>query len=219
MATDLRVDRVTIRRGPDAIIDGLGFTATAGSLVAINGAPGTGKSTALDVVAGRRRPDSGTATLDDTPVGDSRLTHRIAFMSQAHELLPTLTAHENVALGAMSTGTPAVDAWQRARDVLDQLGVPRAAQVNLAEELSGGQHQRVALARTLAGNPLLVVADDPTSELDETSVELALDALRTSAAVGTIVVVATTDPRLLSRADVRVDLDALRAARPVGRTR
>jgi ABC-type lipoprotein export system ATPase subunit len=79
--------------------------------------------------------------------------------------------------------------------------------LGLAEELSGGQHQRVALARTMAGHPALVVADDPTSELDETSVGLAVEAIVECVGTGTIVVLATTEPRLLAAADMVLELD------------
>ncbi len=198
MSAGLTLTAVAITRGRRHLVDGLSLDAPPGTLVAIIGVAGSGKSAVLDAIAGHRRVDAGTVTVDG----------RVAYVSQAHDLIPTLTALENVALAALASGATPDDSWQRAAYCLDRLGLPAAAQANLAEELSGGQHQRVALARALTADAAVVVADDPTSELDEASVDRAVDAIREVLANGAVVVVATGEPRLLAAAGLIVDLDA-----------
>ena len=198
MSAGLTLTAVAITRGKRHLVDGLSLAAASGTLVAVTGLAGSGKSAVLEAIAGHTRADAGTVSVDG----------RIAYVSQAHDLIPTLTALENVALAALAAGATPDESWHRAAHWLDRLGLPAAAQANLAEELSGGQHQRVALARALAADAAVVVADDPTSELDEASVERAVDAMGEVVATGTIVVVATGEPRLLAAAGLIVDLDA-----------
>ncbi len=198
MSAGLTLTSVAITRGKRHLVDELSLAAPPGTLVVIVGVAGSGKSAVLDAIAGHARVDAGTVAVDG----------RVAYVSQAHELIATLTALENVALAALAAGTTPDDSWQRAAHWLDRLGLPAAAQANLAEELSGGQHQRVALARALAADAALVVADDPTSELDEASVERAVDAIHEVLAKGAVVVIATGEPQLLAAAGLIVDLDA-----------
>ena len=145
MSAGLTLTAVAITRGKRHLVDGLSLAAPPGTLVAIIGVAGSGKSAVLDAIAGHGRVDAGTVDVDG----------RVAYVSQAHDLIPTLTALENVALAALAAGATPDDSWQRAAHWLDRLGLPAAAQANLAEELSGGQHQRVALARALTADAAL----------------------------------------------------------------
>jgi putative ABC transport system ATP-binding protein len=208
MTPGLVLDDVGLARREAAPVSALSVTAQPGNIVAIVGAVGSGKSSLLEAIGPHRRRDHGSVRLHGIDIADRRLAHRIATVSQDHALVATLTATENVMLTAMGTQIRPEDAWAYSRDHLDRLDLPRAAQSNLAEELSGGQHQRVALARALAGDPALLLADDPTSELDEVSVGRAIDALQLAARAGTIVVVASAEPRVADAAHIVLDLDA-----------
>jgi ABC-type lipoprotein export system ATPase subunit len=208
MTAGLSLDGVTIVRKGQSIVHDVTGSVTPGSIVAIIGSAGTGKSTLLEVLAGQRIASAGSIYLDGVSIRDAHESGQVGFVAQAHDLVPTLTAVENVALAALAHGVRPDEAWERSATWLNRLDVPKAAQANLAEELSGGQHQRVALARALAGGYALVAADEPTSELDATSEQRAFDALRLAAAHGAIVVVATASDLLRRLATHVIDLDS-----------
>jgi putative ABC transport system ATP-binding protein len=123
--------------------------------------------------------------------------------------LDALTAVENVALPLLARKVPAEEAWKRAEGQLGRLDLNAALWHNLAEQLSGGQRQRVAFARATVHRPQLLVADDPTSELDSASAELVVSVLRDLAGTGSVIVLATSDPELAARADLSLDLGDL----------
>jgi len=184
------------------------FAVAPGEMVALVGRSGSGKTTLLNLLGGLDRPDSGTVHLDGTEVtgldddGLSRLRRdSVSYVFQTFGLIPTLTASENVGVPLRLRRAPASDRERRVDLLLELVGLRDHAGQRPAE-LSGGQQQRVAIARALAGSPRLLVADEPTGQLDaETglSVMALLRAIVDSE--GVTAVVATHDPVMMSLAD------------------
>jgi putative ABC transport system ATP-binding protein len=188
-------------------VDGVDLVVEQGEAVSIMGPSGCGKSTLLHLLGGLERPDAGSLTLGDRRVDGlseaswARLRRRtIGFVFQAFHLVDELTAVENVELPALLIGTSRRAARRRATELLERLGVADRAG-HLPDRLSGGQMQRVALARALINEPLLVLADEPTGNLDShtTSEILRLFAeLRDS---GQTLLLVTHDPRVAATAE------------------
>jgi len=186
-----------------------------GELVAIVGKSGSGKSTLLNMLGGIDEPTSGSVTVAGTilnGLGENRLAawrgRTVGFVFQFFQLLPTLTAAENVMLPMdFCRSFPAGERRKRALDLLGRFGV--AAQADkLPSALSGGEQQRVAIARALANDPPLVLADEPTGNLDSTTAGAVLDLFRNMADSGTTVVIATHDrdiARVIDRTVVLAD--------------
>ena len=162
---------------------GIDLAIAAGELVALRGESGVGKSTLLNLVAGLDWPDEGQVVFGGVALSsmtqEQVLLFRrrsLGFVFQAFHLLPHLTALQNVLIPAMLGGVPLREAEQSARHVLDTLGLSNRAD-GLPGELSGGEQQRVAIARALAHHPELVLADEPTGNLDPDTARRALDLL------------------------------------------
>jgi putative ABC transport system ATP-binding protein/lipoprotein-releasing system ATP-binding protein len=185
-----------------------------GSRVALMGPSGSGKSTLLHLMAGLDEPTVGTV---DWPALGDRGDLRpgpVAVVFQGPSLIPALTVLENVALPLTLAGSAAEDASRRARDSLGRLGLSDLAE-KLPEEISGGPSQRVAVARALAGAPRLVLADEPTGQLDRAGAAAVVDALLAAADhSGAALVVATHDPAVASRLPARWALSGGRLIRP-----
>ncbi|WP_326788781.1 ABC transporter ATP-binding protein [Streptomyces sp. NBC_00151] len=152
------------------LFGGLGLTVRTGESVAVIGPSGAGKSTLLSCVAGLIKPSSGTIRICGTNIVGVKQTRlaslrsrTIGMVFQSGELLPELSALDNVALAAMLSRVDTGDAYERAQRLLDELGVPAA---ETTEELSGGERQRTAVARALINSPALLLADEPTGALD-----------------------------------------------------
>ncbi|HST64712.1 MAG TPA: ATP-binding cassette domain-containing protein [Mycobacteriales bacterium] len=177
----LQAVAVSVRYGDLVAVHPATFTLAPGQLLAVTGPSGAGKSSLLWALAGAT-PCAGTV---ERP-GPTSLT------PQGNGLPSFLTAEENVLMPLLATGVPAGEARERARAALARLDLSASA-THLVDELSGGQQQRVALARTLAGAPAVILADEPTSDLDGTNRQRVIDALREEAAAGAIVVMATHD--------------------------
>ncbi|MBO0706118.1 MAG: ABC transporter ATP-binding protein [Candidatus Dormibacteraeota bacterium] len=179
----------------------------AGEVVILLGRSGSGKTTLLSLAGGLDRPDSGRVLVDGHDVTDlpdeslTRLRRRtVGWMSQSSGLLPLLTAAENVALALRILGTSAPTALEQAREALRTVGVEARAD-HRSHELSGGEQQRVALARALVKSPRLLLADEPTGQLDsETAAEVAR-LLRNVTSQDMAVLLATHDRSLLQLAD------------------
>jgi putative ABC transport system ATP-binding protein len=175
----------------------------AHSRIAITGPSGSGKSTLLHLIAGLENVTAGTLNWPD--LGADPLTHpgRIGVVFQGPSLLPALTALENVSFPLLIAGSTDDEAAELGRLALMRLGIGDLADA-LPQELSGGQSQRVAVARVLASRPRLILADEPTGQLDRRAADQVLDVLLRSADdLGAALVVATHDPLVADRLPTR----------------
>jgi len=169
---------------PREVLRGVSFDLARGEYIAIMGESGVGKSTLLNLIAGLDTPDSGTLSLDGTELtrlDDTARTllrrSRMGFVFQAIHLLPHLTVAQNVALPLALNGISTNESATRVTDMLSAVGLAQAAD-SYPRELSGGESQRVALARALVHRPLLLLADEPTGNLDAEAATQVLALLR-----------------------------------------
>jgi putative ABC transport system ATP-binding protein len=193
------------------ILKGISLVIPAGQFVAILGASGSGKSTLLGLLAGLDTPSSGEIFLDGVPIHNLAETElaavrgtKIGFVFQSYQLIETLTALENVLLphelNAEGNGL------QQARRLLDEVGLKERVD-HYPVQLSGGEQQRVALARAFVVDPPIVMADEPTGNLDSANGKLVLDLLlERNLKAGTTLVLVTHDPEVASRADRKIVL-------------
>jgi putative ABC transport system ATP-binding protein len=202
---------VTSGDAPLTILDRVSFDIEPGASVAIVGASGSGKTTLLGLLAGLDRPTEGDVRVDGTALSaldeDARAALRqrlLGFVFQSFQLLPALTALENVMLPLELAGAP--DAVARARTWLDRVGLAKRT-THYPKQLSGGEQQRVAIARAFAGEPKLLMADEPTGNLDAaTGVEVADLMFRLNREHGTTLVLVTHDATLAARCARRLSL-------------
>ncbi|HEY0192964.1 MAG TPA: ABC transporter ATP-binding protein [Kofleriaceae bacterium] len=199
--------------GSFAALAGVDLAIPAGELVAIVGRSGSGKSTLLNLIAGIDRPTAGRVRIAGTDLaglGESALAawrgRHVGVVFQFFQLLPTLTVIENVLLPIELCATlPRRAARARARELLAQVGIADQAD-KLPSALSGGQQQRAAIARALANDPPLVLADEPTGNLDSAAAEAVLGLLAGLARAGKTVVAVSHDRDIAARADRVVTL-------------
>ena len=191
------------------VLRGIDLTGRPGRIVAVTGPSGAGKTTLLWCLAGLVRPGSGTVHLGTGPVTDRDGTsdQGVVLIPQDNALASVLTATENVLVPLLAAGVDPVEAQARSARALDQVGLATAGE-QLIEELSGGQQQRVAVARGLAQRGRVVLADEPTSELDAANRARVVALLRAEADSGAAVVLATHDPEAAAECDAEVHLDA-----------
>ena len=195
-------------RTATAALRGVSFSVQPGQLVALRGRSGSGKTTLLNIVGGLDRPDSGqvrVADQDVTAMSESqRLQLRrtsVAFIFQSFGLIPILSAAENVGVPLRIAGIGAREREERVRLMLGIVGLAEHA-TQRPGELSGGQQQRVAIARALAGSPEVLLADEPTGQLDRETGRQIMRLLRTVVeSEGVTALVATHDPALIDLAD------------------
>lgn len=210
---------------PVRALAGVSLTVETGELVAIVGPSGSGKSTLLNVIGTLDRPTSGTAMIDGLDVhelSDSNLSalraYRIGFVFQQFHLADGVTALDNVADGLLYQGVPRGERRERAHAALTRVGLGRRFD-HKPNQLSGGERQRVAIARAVVGDPPLLLADEPTGNLDTVSGTTIVELLHELNSQGTTVVVITHDaeiaqrlPRQISIRDGRVVSDSEVAA-------
>ena len=186
----------------------------AGDYVALMGPSGSGKSTLLNLIAGIDKPTSGQilvagvdiAQLTDAELAAWRATH-VGFIFQFYNLMPVLTAFENVELPLQLTSLGRADRRDRVRNALALVGLSDRMD-HYPNELSGGQQQRVAIARALIADPTLIVADEPTGDLDRTTAEEILGLLeRLNREIGKTIVMVTHDPKAAERARRLIQLE------------
>ncbi len=203
LAKDFKAGEVVVHA-----LRGVSFDVMRGELLSIIGPSGSGKSTLLGLIGGLDTATSGSVELDGvdiTNMSERELTHvrnaKIGFVFQSFNLIPTLTARENVALPVQFASDRQFNPDKRAGDVLTMLGLGDRLD-HRPSQLSGGQQQRVAIARALANQPPLLLADEPTGNLDMESSQVVLDALRrVQAETGTTVIVVTHDMDIAAEAD------------------
>jgi putative ABC transport system ATP-binding protein len=199
-------------RGRDVVaLHDVDLAIPTGEMVAIQGPTGGGKSTLLQMLGALDRPTSGTITLDDRPLatlGDRKLAkvraREIGFVFQGFNLIPTLTAQENVETALAPLGLPARDRRARAVAALGAVGLGDRLR-HLPAELSGGQQQRVAIARALVKEPRVLLADEPTGNLDEETRDEIMDLLEGLwRDRGLTLIVVTHDSAIAKRAQRRL---------------
>ncbi|MBW2630574.1 MAG: ABC transporter ATP-binding protein [Deltaproteobacteria bacterium] len=163
---------------------GINLSIQKGGFVALAGPSGSGKTTMLNIIGGLDYADSGSITLDGNIINEmsqSKLAnlrlHNIGFVFQAYNLIPVLSALENVEFVMLLQGVPAAERRERATAILEDVGLKDAYSRRPAE-LSGGQQQRVAVARAIVSNPLIVLADEPTANLDSKTGEGLMEMMR-----------------------------------------
>ncbi|MGL5303538.1 MAG: ABC transporter ATP-binding protein [Aeromonas sp.] len=203
--------RFTLGGSDVAALDKISLRVAKGEYLAVMGPSGSGKSTLLNVLGLLDRPNEGrywlggddTATMAEPALAELR-GHRIGFVFQSFHLISRLTARENVELPLMLCGIAPSDRLRRSQQLLEELGLGNRAD-HRPSELSGGQRQRVAIARAMAMAPGLILADEPTGNLDSRSGEEVMNLLETlNREQGITLVVVTHDPRLGERASRRV---------------
>ena len=210
---ELREVSKTVMSGtePLTILHPLTLQIPHGQFVAIVGPSGSGKSTLLGLIAGLDAPSSGSVLIDNvdiTRLDEDSLAklrgEKVGFVFQFFHLIPSLTAYENVAVPMEIAGAP--DARVRAETLLEEVGLTGRSH-HYPSQLSGGEQQRVALARALANNPPIVLADEPTGNLDSANGRHIMELLKAiHAARGTTIVLVTHDAELAAMADARLVL-------------
>ncbi len=199
--------------GDFSALRGIDLEIQAGGFVAIVGKSGSGKSTLLNILGGIDHPSSGSVTVGGAAIQDlteNQLAawrgRKVGFVFQFFQLLPTLTSAENVMLPMDFCRTfPPRERRKRALDLLDRVGVAQQAD-KLPSSLSGGEQQRVAIARALANDPPVILADEPTGNLDSVTARAVLELLRKMATSGVTVVIATHERDIAGLIDRKIEV-------------
>jgi putative ABC transport system ATP-binding protein len=201
----LRVNNVCKSFGQEnaqtVVLDRLSLTLAQTEMVSVMGPSGCGKSTLLNLIAGIDTVDQGEIYFQDKPLHSMKEAERAAlrlshmgFVFQNYNLIPVLNATENVALPLISSGVRERDAYSKARQSLEAVGFNGKVDA-MMHELSGGQMQRIAIARAIVGDPVLILADEPTGALDESSTHMVMDLLsRINRTRGVAIFIVTHDP-------------------------
>jgi putative ABC transport system ATP-binding protein len=220
-----RVTKIYGEQPPVAALRGVSLSVGRGELVAIVGPSGSGKSTLLHVIGTLERPSSGVvriggvdaARLDDRELSLLR-AREIGFVFQQFFLAEHATVRENVADGSLYAGVPAAERYGRADAALERVGLAERASFK-PTELSGGERQRVAIARALVGRPAIVLADEPTGNLDSTTGASIMELIRELGAAGATIIMITHDPGLAEQLPRQVGMLDGRVVSDTGRDR
>jgi putative ABC transport system ATP-binding protein len=193
-------------------LSGIHMEIRKGEYVSIAGPSGCGKSTLLSILGLLDTPTAGSYTLNGKPVANLNMAERarirnreIGFIFQSFNLIGDLTVFENVELPLTYRGMKAAERKTRANEALEKVGMAHRAR-HLPSQLSGGQQQRVAVARALVGSPLIMLADEPTGNLDSRNGEAVMDLLRELHQAGATICMVTHDPRFTRHADRTIHL-------------
>lgn len=213
---EIRLLTKSYRRGGQVVpvLTNISFDIPAGNFIALMGPSGSGKSTLLNLIAGIDKPDSGSlrvngidiATLSEGELADWRAAN-VGFIFQFYNLMPVLTAFENVELPLLLTRLPRGQRRERVELALSMVGLTDRME-HYPSELSGGQQQRVAIARAFITDPVLLVADEPTGDLDRASADDILSMLaRLNSELGKTIIMVTHDPHAARSAHLIRHLD------------
>ena len=193
-------------------LSGIHMEIRKGEYVSIAGPSGCGKSTLLSILGLLDTPTGGSYTLNGQPVANLNMAERarirnreIGFIFQSFNLIGDLTVFENVELPLTYRGMKSAERKTRANEALEKVGMAHRAR-HLPSQLSGGQQQRVAVARALVGHPLILLADEPTGNLDSRNGEAVMDLLRELHRQGATICMVTHDPRFARHADRNIHL-------------
>ncbi len=200
---------------PVTAVDDVSFAIDDGQFAAIVGTSGSGKSTLLSMLGGLDKPSSGSVRVDDQVISSgsdreliSYRRNKIGFVFQAFNLIPNLNAVENVMLPMEFSGVSKADRRVRAVELLDQVGLTGEKQNRRPSRLSGGEQQRVAIARALANKPRVILADEPTGNLDSKTGKLIFAMLKDlSRSANTTVIIVTHDMNYADKTDVTFRLE------------
>jgi len=211
----VQLTSATVNYGPTPGITGIDLHVDAGTFLAVTGASGAGKTTLLWAIAGTVPLTSGTVHINGHEVRDHRaaISRGVALIPQGNGLANVLTAHENIALTLTSLGHGPASTAARTSEALDLVGLTDSRN-HLIDELSGGQQQRVAVARALATRAVVILADEPTSDLDHLNRDNILQLLRQRAQQGGIVIMATHDPEAAELSSQHIHLEEGRLSSP-----
>lgn len=215
-AVELHDVKKTYRRGEETVtaLNGISLDIPEASFLALAGPSGSGKSTALHIMGALDRPDSGSVLVKGHPVHQyterqrtELRRHSLGFVFQAYNLIPVLTARENIEYVLQLQDIEAAERHRRTQIVLDDVGLSDRAE-HFPSQLSGGQQQRVAIARAIVGNPSVVLADEPTANLDSrTGVALIDLMIELNERKGVTFVFSTHDQKILEKAHRVVQLE------------
>src|SRR6188472_1314797 len=193
-------------------LDNINIEIAKGEYVSIAGPSGCGKSTLLSILGLLDTPTEGSYVLNNRPATALSLSERarvrnreVGFIFQSFNLIGDLTVYENVELPLTYRGMPAAERKQRVERALERVGMSHRAR-HMPGQLSGGQQQRVAVARAVAGDPLILLADEPTGNLDSKSGEAVMELLRELHRAGATIIMVTHDPRYARHADRSIHL-------------
>ncbi len=191
---------------------GIHLDLKKGEYVSINGPSGCGKSTLLSILGLLDTPTGGTYVLNNQSVANLNLSQRarirnreVGFIFQAFNLIGDLTVYENVELPLTYRGMPSAERKKRSNDALEKVGMAHRTK-HFPSQLSGGQQQRVAVARAVVGEPSILLADEPTGNLDSTNGEAVMDLLRELHSAGATICMVTHDPRYSQYAERTISL-------------
>jgi putative ABC transport system ATP-binding protein len=210
---ELRTVQLSYRADGRLILDRINLLVRAGHALAVTGPSGAGKSALLGLLAGLMRPTSGEVLIDGRSIDPDEVGFRLrrAIIQQSYGLVAFLTAAENVAVPLQAMRLSRSETDRRVVAALEAVRLVSAAE-QLADELSGGQRQRVAVARALAAEPDILVADEPSSELDAENRFIVTQLLLDRAHRGSILVIATDDSEVVTACDEKISLVDGRAA-------
>ena len=205
------------KNGDDKVkaVSGISFTVPEGQFASIIGRSGSGKSTLLTLLGGLEKPTSGEVLVGGKDItkmhGHDQVEYRskeIGFVFQSYNLIPNLSALENVMIAMEFTGVPVAEQKERAADLLEEVGIEASKHRRRPGKLSGGEQQRVAIARALANRPKLILADEPTGNLDSQTGKLIFDLLhQLSRKEKTTIVAVTHDLQVAGKTDLTFKID------------
>jgi ABC-type lipoprotein export system ATPase subunit len=194
-------------------LDGVSLSFPRGRMIAIKGSSGSGKTTLLNLIGAFDKPTSGNITVDGINVGSihggNEVRYRlkkVGFVFQSYYLVPNMTALENVMLPMELSGIKLKERTAKARELLERVGIDKTREVRKPVRLSGGEQQRVAIARALANDPPIILADEPTGNLDSKTGRRIVELLGSLARDGKTVIIATHSTEVAAKADMEVEM-------------